>query len=192
MVFPVVMYGCKSWTIKKAECQRIYAFELWCWRRLLRIPWTARGSTQSNLNETNPEYSLEELMLKLKLQYFGHLIGKSWLTGKDPDAGKDWRQGEKGATEGEMVGWHHWLNGHELKQTPGDRERQGSLACCSSWSHRVRHDFVSQQQQLDCGWPGLRFSRKVQIKLTTGIINLIACRGQIRAISKWCCLGVRP
>ena len=76
-VFPVVMYRCKSWTIKKAECQRIYAFELWCWRRLLRIPWTARGSNQSNLNEINPEYSLEGLMLKLKVQCFGHLMGRT-------------------------------------------------------------------------------------------------------------------
>ena len=74
MVFPVVMYGCESWTIKKAECQRIDAFELWCWRRLLRVPWTARRSNQSILKETSPEYSLEGLVLKLKLQYFGHLM----------------------------------------------------------------------------------------------------------------------
>ena len=74
MVFPVVMYGCESWTIKKAECQRIDAFELWCWRRLLRVPWTARRSNQSILKESSPEYSLEGLMLKLKLHYFGHLV----------------------------------------------------------------------------------------------------------------------
>ena len=74
MVFPVVMYSCQSWTIKKAECQRIDAFELWCWRRLLRVPWTARRSHQSVLKEISPEYSLEGLMLKLKLQYFDHLI----------------------------------------------------------------------------------------------------------------------
>ena len=77
MVFPVVMYGCESWTIKKAECQRIGAFELWCWRRLLRVPWTARRSKQSILKEINPEYSLEGLMLKLKLQYFGHLMWRA-------------------------------------------------------------------------------------------------------------------
>ena len=77
MVFPVVMYGCQSWTIKKAECQRIEAFELWCWRRLLRVPWTARRSNQSILKEINPEYSLEGLMLKLKFQYFGHLIWRA-------------------------------------------------------------------------------------------------------------------
>ena len=74
VVFPVVMYGCESWTIKKAECQRNYAFELWCWRRLLKVPWAARRSNQSILKEINPEYSLEGLMLKLKLQYFGHLM----------------------------------------------------------------------------------------------------------------------
>ena len=77
MVFPVVMYGCESWTIKKAECRRIDAFELWCWRRLLRVPWTARRSNQSILKEINPEYSLERLMLKLKLQYFGHLMWRA-------------------------------------------------------------------------------------------------------------------
>ena len=77
MVFPVVMYGCESWTIKKAECRRIDAFELWCWRRLFRVPWTARGSNQSILKETNPEYSLERLMLKLKLQYLGHLMQRA-------------------------------------------------------------------------------------------------------------------
>ena len=77
MVFPVVMYGCEIWTLKKAECQRIDAFELWCWRRLLRVPWTARRSNQSILNEISPEYSLKGLMLKLKLQYFGHLIQRT-------------------------------------------------------------------------------------------------------------------
>ena len=77
MIFPVVMYGCESWTIKKAEGQRIDAFELWCWRRLLRVHWTARRSNQSVLKEINPEYSLEGLMLRLKLQYFGHLMGRT-------------------------------------------------------------------------------------------------------------------
>ena len=77
MVFPVVMYGCESWTVKKAECQRTDAFELWCWRRLLRVPWTARRSNESILKETSPEYSLEGLMLKLKLQYFGHLMQRA-------------------------------------------------------------------------------------------------------------------
>ena len=108
MVFPVVMYGCASWTIKEAEHRRIDAFELWCWRRLLRVLWTARRSNRSILKEISPEYSLEGLRLKLKLQYFGHLM---WIIWKDPDAGKEWRQEEKGMTKDEMVEWHHWFNG---------------------------------------------------------------------------------
>ena len=114
MVFPVVMYGCESWTIKKAERRRIDAFELWCWRRLLRVPWTARRSNQSIIKEISPEYSLERLMLKLKLQHFGHLMQRT-DSGKDPDAGKDWRWEEKGMTEDEMIGWYHWLNEHEFE-----------------------------------------------------------------------------
>ena len=89
IVFPVVMYGCKSWTVRKAECRRIDAFELWCWRRFLRVPWTARRSNQSILKEISPEYSLEGLMLKLKLQYFGPPYAKNRLIEKDPEAGKD-------------------------------------------------------------------------------------------------------
>ena len=88
MVFPVVMYGCESWTIKKAECRRIDAFELWCWRRLLRIPWTAQRSNQSILKEINPEYSLEGVMLKPKVQYFGHLMGRTDSLGKTLILGK--------------------------------------------------------------------------------------------------------
>ena len=111
MVFPVVVYGCESWTVKKAEHQRIDGFELWCWRRLLRVPWTARRSNQSILKEISPGCSLEGMMLKLKLQYFGHLMRR---VGKDPDAGRDWGQEEKGTTEDEMTGWHHQLDGCEF------------------------------------------------------------------------------
>ena len=106
MVFPVVMYGCESWTVKKAECQIIDAFELWCWRRLLRVPWTARRSSQSLLKEISPGISLEGLMLKLKLQYFGHLMRRADSLEKT-DAGRDWGQEEKGTTEDELAGWHH-------------------------------------------------------------------------------------
>ena len=122
MVFPAVMYGCESWTIKKAKRRRIDAFELWCWRRLLRVPWTARISNQSILNKINPEYSLDGLW---------SFDTKSWLIWKEPDAGKDWRQKEKRAAEAEMAGQHHWFKGHEFEQTPGDSEGQGSLACYS-------------------------------------------------------------
>ena len=102
MVFPVIMYGCESWTIKKAERQRIDAFELWCWRRLLRVPWTARRSNQSILKEIDPEYSVEGLMLKLRLQYFGHQMQRADSLEKTLMLGK-----EKGTTEAEMVGWNH-------------------------------------------------------------------------------------
>ena len=106
MVFSVVMYRCESWTVKKAECQRIDAFELWCWRSLLRVPWTARRSTQSILKEINPGISLEGMMLKLKLQYFGHLMRRVDSL-VDSDAGRDWGQEEKGMTGDEMAGWDH-------------------------------------------------------------------------------------
>ena len=103
MVFPVVMYGCESWTVKEAECQRIDAFELWCWRRLLRVPWTARRSNQSILKEISPGISLEGMMLKLKLQSFGHLMRRVDSL-ENSDAGMDWEQEEKGTTEDEMAG----------------------------------------------------------------------------------------
>ena len=107
MVFPVVMYGCESWSVKKAERQRIDAFELWCWRRLLRVPWTARRSNQSILKEISPEYSLEGLMLKLKLQYFGHLMQRAMSFEKTLMLEKIEGRRRRGATEDEMVGWHH-------------------------------------------------------------------------------------
>ena len=100
------MYGCESWTVKKAECRRIDAFELWCWRRLLRVIWTARRSNQSILKEISPGISLEGMMLKLKLQYFGHLMRRVDSLEKT-DARRDWGQEEKGTTEDEMAGWHH-------------------------------------------------------------------------------------
>ena len=112
MVFPVVMYRCESWTMKKAEHQRIDAFELWLWRRLLRGPWTARRSNQSILKEISPEYSLEGLMLKLKLPYFGHLLRRADSFEKTLMLGKIEGRRRRG-TEDEMVGWHHGLNGHE-------------------------------------------------------------------------------
>ena len=125
MVFPVVMCGCESWTIKKAEHQRLDAFEMCCWRRLLRLPGTARKSNQSILKAISPEYSLEGLILKLKLQILWPPDVKNWLIGKDPDVRKDWRQKEKGTTEDEMVGCHHRLDRHEFEQAPGVGDGQG-------------------------------------------------------------------
>ena len=133
MVFPVVMYGCESWTIKKAESQRINAFKLWCWRRLLRVSWTARRSNQSILKELNPEYSLEGLMLKL--QYFGHLMWRADSLEKTLMLGKIEGKTEWG-DKGWMVGWYHWLSGHEFEQTQGDNDGQRSLACCRSWCRK--------------------------------------------------------
>ena len=108
-------------------------YEQWCWRKLLTVPWTGRWSNQSILKETSPEYSLEGLVLKLKLQYLGHLMRTTEIIRKYPEAGKDWRRKEKGTTEDEMVGWHHRLNGHEFEQAPGVGDGQGSLVCCSPW-----------------------------------------------------------
>ena len=107
MDFPVVMYGCESWAIKKAECQRIDAFELWCWRRFLRVPWTARRSNQAIIKEISPECSLEGLMLKLTLQYFCHLMRRADSLEKTLMLGKIEGKRRKGMTEDEMVGWHH-------------------------------------------------------------------------------------
>ena len=142
--FSMVMYGCESWTVKKAERRRIDAFELWCWRRLLRVPWTTRRSNQSILKEINPGISLEGMMLKLKLQYFGHLV-KSWLTGKDSDAGRDWGQEEKGTTEDEMAGWHHWLDGRWVWVNSGSwwwTGRPGVLRFMGL--QRVGHDWATE------------------------------------------------
>ena len=133
MVFPVVVYGCESWTLKKAQHQRIDAFELWCWRRLLRVPWTARRSSQSILKENSPEYSLEGLMLNLELQYFGHLMRRTDSLEKTLMLGKI--EGRKSRVWQKM----RWLNGitnsmdMSLSNLLGVRDGQGSLACCSPW-----------------------------------------------------------
>ena len=133
MVFPVVVYGCESWTVKKAECWRIDAFELWCWRRLLRVPWTARrtnhpegGQSWVFIGRTDAEAETPILWPP---------DAKNSLIWKDPD-GKDWGQEEKGTTEDEMVGWYHWLNGHGFGWTPGVGDGQGGLVCCSSWGRK--------------------------------------------------------
>ena len=126
MVFPVVRYGCESWTIKKGEWRRIDVFELQGWRRLLKVPQTAKRSNQSILKEINPEYSLigrTDTEAEAPIRWPPDV--KSWYTGKDTDAGKNWGQEQKGTTEDEMVGWHHQLNGLVFEQTPGNSDGPG-------------------------------------------------------------------
>ena len=147
MVFPVFMYGCESWTAKKAERWRIDAFELWCWRRLLKVPWTARRSNQSIPKEISPGCSLEGMMLKLKLQYFGHLmwrvdsLEKSLMLGGIAAGGK-----------GDDRGWDGWMASptwRGFRWTLGVGDGQGGLACCDSWGHRVRHDWETELNWTD-------------------------------------------
>ena len=141
MVFPVVMYGCESWAIKKDECRRINAFELWCWRRLSRVPWTARRSNQSIPKEISPGGSLEGLMLKLKLQYSGHLMQrvdsfeKTLMLGKIEGRKIRGRQRMRWL-DGITDSMASRLNGHGFGWTPGVGNGQGGLACCSSWGHK--------------------------------------------------------
>ena len=132
-----------SWTIKKAECQRTDAFELWYWRRLLRVPWTARRPNQSILKEIGPEYSLERLMLKLKLQYFGHLMRRTDSLEKTLMLGKIEGRRRRGQLR------MRWLDGitdsmDMFEQTSGDSGKYGNLACCSPWSQRVGHNLETE------------------------------------------------
>ena len=130
MVFPVVMYGSESWTVKKAKCQRIDAFELWCWRRLLRVPWTARRSNQSILKEIGPGISLEGMMLKMKLQYFGH------LTGRVDSLEKALMLGGIGGRRRRGRQRMRWLDGVTDSMDVSLSDRQGGLACCNSWGRK--------------------------------------------------------
>jgi len=143
MVFPMVMYGCESWTVKKVESWTIDAFELWYWRRLLKVLWTARRSNQSILKETSPGCSLEGLMLRLKLQYFGHLMRRIDSLEKTLMLGGIGGK-RRGMTEDGMAGWHHRLDTHEFGWTPGVGDGQGGLACCNLWGHRVRHNWATE------------------------------------------------
>ena len=142
MVFPVVIYKCENWTTKKAECWRTDAFKLCCWRRPLRVPWTVRRTNQSILKANKPvNPKVNQLWIFIgrtdaEAPILWPLDVKSWLTGKDFEAGNDWRQEEKRATEDEVVGWHYQLNGHESEQALGDGKRQGSLVCCSPRGHK--------------------------------------------------------
>ena len=135
VVFPVVMYGCEHWTVKKAECQRIDAFELWCWRTFLRVPWTARRSNQSILKETSPGCFLEGMMLKLKLQYFGHLMQRVDSLEKTLMLVGIGGRRRRGKQRMRWLHGHHRFNGWESEWTLGVGDGQGGLACCDSWGH---------------------------------------------------------
>ena len=135
-VFPVVMYGCESWTIKKPQHRRIDAFELWCWRRLLRVPWTTGEIQPGHPKGVQSWVFFGRTDVEAEIPILWPPDARNWLIRKDPDAGKDWRQEEKGMTEDEMVGWHHRLNGHGFRWIPGVGDGQGGLACCGSWSHK--------------------------------------------------------
>ena len=139
MVFPVVMYGCESWTVKKAECRRIDAFELWCWRRLLRVPWTARRSNQSILKDISPGCSLKGMMLKLKLQYFGHLMQRVDSLEKTLMLGGIGGRGRRGRQR------MRWLGGiTDLMDVSLSEFQEGGLVCCNSWGRRVGHDWATE------------------------------------------------
>ena len=151
MVFPAVMNGCESWTIKKAEHWRMDAFELWCWRKL---------ESPLNCKEIQPVHSkgdqswvfIGKTDVEAETPILWPPDAKSWLIGKDPDAGKDWGQEEKGMTEDEMVGWHHWLDEHGFGWTPGVGDGQGGLVCCSSWSHKSRTRLSDWTELTWTGW----------------------------------------
>ena len=143
MVFPLVMYGCESWTIKKAEHHRVDAFELRCWRRL-ESPLDCK-----EIQPVHPKGNQSWILIgrtdaKAKSPIHWPPDAKNWPTRKDPDAGKDWRQEDKGTTEDEMVGWHHQLEGHEFEPAAGAGDGQGSLVCCSPWGCRVRRDWATE------------------------------------------------
>ena len=150
MVFPVVMYRCESWTVKKAEHRRIDAFKLWCWRRLLRVPWTARRTNQSILKEISPGCSLEGLMLKLKYQHFGHLMQRADSLEKTVMLGKIEGRRRRGRQR------MRWLDGftdygRESDWTPGAGEGQGGLACCDSWG-RKESDTTELMNWTELNW----------------------------------------
>ena len=135
MVFPVVMFGCECWTIKKAECRRIDAFKLWCWRRLLS-PLDSKEIQPVSSKGNRSWIFIGRTDAEAETPILWPPDSKNWLTGKDSDAGNDWRWEEKGMTEDEMIGWHHWLIGHEFEQALGVGDGQGSLVCCSPWGRK--------------------------------------------------------
>ena len=154
VLFPVVMYGCESWTVKKAECWRIDSFELWCWRRLLRVPWTARRSNQSILKEISPRCYLEGTMLKLKLQYFGHLMQRVDSLEKT-DAGRDWGQEKKGTTDGWMASLTQWTRVWVNSGSWWWTGRPGVLWFMGS--QRVGDDWATELKWTELNWKAVLF-----------------------------------
>ena len=154
IIFPVVMYGCESWPVKKAEHHRIDAFELWCWRRLLRVPSIARRSNQSILKDINPGIIFGRNDAKVETPVLWQPHAKCWLIGKDFDAGRDWGQEEKGTTKDEMAGMHHRLDGRESEWTPGDGDGLGGLVCCNSWGCK-ESDTTEWLSWTELNWWGL-------------------------------------
>ena len=157
------MDGRESWTIKKDEGQRIDAFKLWCWRRLLRVPLNCKEIKLVNPKGNQPWIFIGRTDAEAEAPILWPPDVKSWLIGKDPDAGKDWRREEKGETEDEMVGWHHQLNGDASEQTPGVDGRQGGLACCSPWGLRVRHNWETELNWTD-HHPNLRSAKSESLQ----------------------------
>ena len=170
------MYGCESWTVKKAEHRRIDAFELWCWRRLLRVPWTARRSNQSILKTISPGCSLERLMLKLTLQYFGHLMWRVDSLEKTLMLGGIGGRRRTGRKD-EMARWHHRLDGHEFEWTPGVGDGQGGLVCCNSWARKE----LDMTERLNWNTEGVGVCEHLNVSIIPGLHsdhlnNILKCR----------------
>ena len=182
MVFLVVMYEYKSWTIKKAECWSIDVFEFWCWRRLLRVSWTARRANKSIVKEINPD--CKEWCWSWSCNTLATWCEKPtrW---KRPWCWERLKEKAKGGAEGETVGYHHRLNGHEFEQTPGDSGGQRSLACCSSWGCRAGHHLMTEQQQITSSYRKKRSSYGVWCCNPKENTHLPLGEGMLHADSLW-------
>ena len=159
MVFPLVMYGCNSWTVKKAERRRIDAFELWCWRRL-ESPLDCKEIQPVHPKGDQSWVLIGRTDAEAKTPILWPPHTKSWLIGNDPDAGRDWGQEEKGMTEDEMAGGHHWLDGREFEWTPGDGDGQRGLVCCDSWGHK-QSDTTEWLNRTELNWEDITFQLRI-------------------------------